>query len=40
MRSFLFSLAYWILSGFYVLLAALASLVAGPRAGAGDRAFL
>jgi 1-acyl-sn-glycerol-3-phosphate acyltransferase len=31
MRSFLFSIAYWTLSGFYVLLAALASLVAGPR---------
>jgi 1-acyl-sn-glycerol-3-phosphate acyltransferase len=30
MRSLLFSIAYWTLSGFYVLLAALASLVAGP----------
>jgi 1-acyl-sn-glycerol-3-phosphate acyltransferase len=29
MRSFFFSLAYWIISGFYVLLAALASIVAG-----------
>src|SRR5665213_2462006 len=30
MRSLLFSLAYWILSGFYVLVAALASLLPGP----------
>ena len=29
MRSFFFSLAYWVLSGFYVLVAALASIVAG-----------
>jgi 1-acyl-sn-glycerol-3-phosphate acyltransferase len=30
MRSLFFSLAYWTLSGFYVLLAALASIVPGP----------
>ena len=32
MRSFFFSLAYWTLSGFYVLLAALASIVPGRGA--------
>ena len=31
MRSFLFSLAYWLMSGFYVLLAALACMLPGRR---------